>query len=90
MVRERRKNHIPFRLNVLFFGVFILFSVLILRLGYIQIVQGESYDLMLSSQEEQTANVDAPRGLMVDRYNNVVVDKTCNCRSHIRIHRIMI
>ncbi|GAK14660.1 penicillin-binding protein 2 [Geomicrobium sp. JCM 19039] len=74
MVRERRKNHIPFRLNVLFFGVFILFSVLILRLGYIQIVQGESYDLMLSSQEEQTANVDAPRGLMVDRYNNVVVD----------------
>ncbi|GAK06475.1 penicillin-binding protein 2 [Geomicrobium sp. JCM 19038] len=74
MVNDRRKNHIPFRLNVLFFGVFILFSVLILRLGYIQIVEGESYDLMLSQQEEQTANVDAPRGLMIDRYDNVVVD----------------
>ncbi|SDI32881.1 peptidoglycan D,D-transpeptidase FtsI family protein [Natribacillus halophilus] len=74
MVREKRKNHIPIRLNVLFFAVFILFSVLILRLGYIQIVQGEEYEEMVNNNGEQTANVDAPRGLMFDRNGNTVVD----------------
>ncbi|GAK07910.1 LOW QUALITY PROTEIN: cell division protein FtsI [Geomicrobium sp. JCM 19038] len=74
MGQPKRKNHIPYRLNVLFFGVFVLFSILILRLGYVQIVQGDSYDLMLSQEEEQTATVDAPRGIMFDRNNYVLVD----------------
>ncbi|QDI89820.1 penicillin-binding protein 2 [Salicibibacter halophilus] len=74
MAKEKRKNHIPLRLNILFFAVFILFSILILRLGYIQIVQGEEYEAMVNNEGEQTANVDAPRGLMVDRNGNTVVD----------------
>ncbi|QQK75873.1 penicillin-binding protein 2 [Salicibibacter cibarius] len=74
MAREKRKNHIPLRLNILFFAVFILFSILILRLGYIQIVQGEEYEAMVNSEGEQTANVDAPRGLMMDRNGHTVVD----------------
>ncbi|QQK79724.1 penicillin-binding protein 2 [Salicibibacter cibi] len=74
MAREKRKNHIPLRLNILFFAVFILFSILILRLGYIQIVQGEEYESMVNNDGEQTANVDSPRGLMLDRNGNTVVD----------------
>ncbi|GAK14601.1 cell division protein FtsI [Geomicrobium sp. JCM 19039] len=74
MAEHKRKNHIPFRLNILFVGVFILFSILILRLGYIQIVQGDSYERMLTNEEEQTANVEAPRGIMYDRNNYVLVD----------------
>ncbi|MBB6448870.1 cell division protein FtsI/penicillin-binding protein 2 [Geomicrobium halophilum] len=74
MVREKRKNHIPFRLNVLFFAVFALFSILILRLGFIQIVEGDEYESMLNDEGEQTATVDAPRGLMLDRNGNTVVD----------------
>ncbi|AXF54725.1 peptidoglycan D,D-transpeptidase FtsI family protein [Salicibibacter kimchii] len=74
MAKEKRKNHIPLRLNILFFAVFILFSILILRLGYIQIVQGEEYEEMVNNDGERTANVDAPRGLMFDRNGNTVVD----------------
>ncbi|GAK05721.1 cell division protein FtsI [Geomicrobium sp. JCM 19037] len=74
MAEHKRKNHIPFRLNILFVGVFILFSILILRLGYIQIVQGDSYERMLTNEEEQTVNVEAPRGIMFDRNNYVLVD----------------
>ena len=41
---KRRKSHVPFRVNLLFLTVFALFSVLILRLGLVQIVYGENYE----------------------------------------------
>ncbi|WP_407636189.1 peptidoglycan D,D-transpeptidase FtsI family protein [Salibacterium aidingense] len=68
------KNHIPFRLNLLFFAVFILFSLLILRLGYIQIVQGDEFERDLEESSEQTSRIDAPRGLMYDRNGELLVD----------------
>ncbi|MCM3761666.1 penicillin-binding protein 2 [Alkalihalobacillus oceani] len=73
-VRPRKKHHLPARLNVLFFAVFILFSALILRLGMVQIVQGEEFVKELERTSNTTARIDAPRGLMYDRYGNVVVD----------------
>ncbi len=39
-----RKPHIPFRLNLLFFVIFTLFVSLIVRLGYLQIVEGEEFN----------------------------------------------
>ena len=39
----RQRKHIAFRMNLLFFSIFILFSLLIFRLGYLQIVKGEEY-----------------------------------------------
>ncbi|MDQ0299709.1 cell division protein FtsI/penicillin-binding protein 2 [Salibacterium salarium] len=68
------KNHIPFRLNVLFFAVFVLFSLLILRLGYIQIVQGDEFESDLEESTSETARIDAPRGLMYDRNGELLVD----------------
>nr|WP_144449850.1 penicillin-binding protein 2 [Halalkalibacter nanhaiisediminis] len=62
------------RLNVLFFVVFILFSALILRLGMVQIVEGEEFVKELDRTSNTTARIDAPRGLMYDRYGNIVVD----------------
>lgn len=62
------------RLNTLFFAVFILFSILILRLGVVQIVEGEEFTKELEGTSNTTARIDAPRGLMYDRYGNVVVD----------------
>ncbi|MFB4164749.1 peptidoglycan D,D-transpeptidase FtsI family protein [Alteribacillus sp. JSM 102045] len=68
------KNRIPFRLNLLFFAVFILFSALILRLGFIQIVQGDEFERELEQTSSETARIDAPRGLMYDRNGELVVD----------------
>lgn len=41
--QTKTKTHVPFRLNVLFFCVFLMFSAVIVRLGYVQIVRGEEY-----------------------------------------------
>ncbi|WP_240376652.1 penicillin-binding transpeptidase domain-containing protein [Bacillus piscicola] len=68
------KNHIPFRLNVLFFAVFLLFSTLVLRLGYIQIVQGDDFERDLEQSTSEVSRVDAPRGLMYDRNGELLVD----------------
>lgn len=50
---KKKRAIIPLRLNILFFIIFILFSVLILRLGIVQIVQGDTYKRQL----EETDNV---------------------------------
>ncbi|PYZ99206.1 penicillin-binding protein [Alteribacter lacisalsi] len=72
--KSNLKAHVPVRLNILFFVVFILFSALILRLGFVQIVQGEDYQEQLERTINISSPVEAPRGLMYDRYGNVVVD----------------
>lgn len=64
----------PFRLNVLFFLVFVLFSVLILRLGVVQIVYGDQYSREVAKTEEVTVNNSVPRGKMYDRNYNIMVD----------------
>ena len=64
----------PLRLNILFLSVFLLFSTLILRLGVIQIVNGEEYQRVSEQTEKVTAESTAPRGKMYDRYGRVLVD----------------
>ncbi|WP_249413981.1 penicillin-binding transpeptidase domain-containing protein [Alteribacter keqinensis] len=74
MGERRHKAHVPVRLNTLFFVVFILFSALILRLGIVQIVQGEEYQEQLERTINISSPIEAPRGLMYDRHGNVIVD----------------
>ncbi|WP_270179188.1 peptidoglycan D,D-transpeptidase FtsI family protein [Alkalihalobacillus sp. CinArs1] len=69
-----KKTHVPFRLNILFLCVFLLFSALVLRLGVIQIVQGEDFERLTEQTENVTAKSSAPRGKMFDRYGRVLVD----------------
>ncbi len=64
----------PFRLNILFFVVFLLFSALILRLGVVQIVYGEQYRKEVERTENVTVSTPVPRGKIYDRYNRVIVD----------------
>ncbi len=47
-----------------------------MRLGVVQIVNGEDYEEELTHVSNQTALIDAPRGKMFDAYNNVVVDNS--------------
>ncbi|TMU87463.1 penicillin-binding protein 2 [Bacillus sp. BHET2] len=62
-------------MNLLFISVFFLFSILILRLGIVQIVQGNHYEAEVSRTENvKSHNGTPPRGKIYDRYRNVIVD----------------
>ena len=71
---QKKKNPIPLRVNILFFSVFILFSLLVLRLGIVQIVHGEDYKREIDRKENVTVNNPVPRGKMLDRNLNIIVD----------------
>ncbi|MGD6853629.1 peptidoglycan D,D-transpeptidase FtsI family protein [Bacillus infantis] len=64
------------RLNMLFFAVFLLFSMLILRLGVVQIVYGDDYKREIERTEDVTVNNPVPRGKMFDSTGKVIVDNT--------------
>lgn len=64
--REKLKSHIPFRLNLLFFGVFILFAILILRLGYMQILKHDEYQAEVNRTENTTITGSVARGEIYD------------------------
>lgn len=75
--RQQRAKHrasLTFRMNVLFFIIFIIFTALIFRLGYMQIVKGEDYVRELQSKEEVRVNTSVPRGRILDRYGRILVD----------------
>ncbi len=59
---------------MLFFVIFVLFSVLILRLGMVQIVYGDDYRRELERTEDVTVNNPVPRGKILDRTLKTVVD----------------
>jgi len=69
-----QRQHIAFRMNFLFFSIFVLFSLLIFRLGYLQIVKGEEYSRELEKTEEIPVNTSVPRGKIFDRMGRVLVD----------------
>ena len=72
--KKKKKSHFPIRLNLLFFSVFLLFSILILRLGFVQIVYGENFKRELERKEDITINNPVPRGKMFDSNYRVIVD----------------
>lgn len=71
---KKNKSHIPVRLNVLFFGIFILFSILVIRLSILQLVEGEDYLALVKRTEEVSVDSSVPRGKVYDRNGNVIVD----------------
>ncbi|WP_353948004.1 penicillin-binding protein 2 [Sporolactobacillus sp. Y61] len=68
------KNNLPLRLNIIFLTVFLAFSGLILRLGYVQIVNGEHYNKMLHASDTQTARIDSARGKIMDTNGTILAD----------------
>ncbi|MHC0035903.1 peptidoglycan D,D-transpeptidase FtsI family protein [Pseudoneobacillus sp. C159] len=74
--RKRKKPKVNIRFNLLFFFVFMLFSLLILRLGFVQIVFGDDYKREIERTDEITVNNPVPRGKMFDRTGKIIVDNT--------------
>ncbi|OCS90644.1 penicillin-binding transpeptidase domain-containing protein [Caryophanon latum] len=68
------RSNLTFRMNVLFFSIFILFSALIFRLGYLQIVKGEDYVRALEQTEEISVNTSVARGRIYDSMGRILVD----------------
>lgn len=60
--RKKRNKKMVFRINLMFFAVFILFSILIFRLGIVQIVYGENYKKEIEREVEVPVASTAPRG----------------------------
>ena len=48
--KKKKKNQLPIRVNLLFLFVFLLFAGLILRLGIVQIVEGEQFQRCLKNK----------------------------------------
>lgn len=75
MVQKKKKvSRIPLRLNIVFFIVFVLFSVLVLQLGIVQILQGESYQEEIDRTIQDISKTPVPRGKIFDRNGKVIVD----------------
>lgn len=72
--KKKKKKHVPVRLNLLFFAVFVMFSALILRLGIVQIVYGDDYKREIERTEDVTVSNSVPRGKIYDRYGKIIVD----------------
>ncbi|RBP00202.1 cell elongation-specific peptidoglycan D,D-transpeptidase [Rossellomorea aquimaris] len=63
----------PKRMKILFVTVFFLFSMLIVRLGMVQIVNGQSYEKVVEKKESLTVNSPVPRGEIYDRNGKLIV-----------------
>jgi len=64
--KDRNKSHIPFRLNLLFFIIFLLFVTLIIRLGYLQIIKGDEFKAEVERTESTIVRGNVPRGEIYD------------------------
>lgn len=71
--KNEQKSDIPVRLNILFLLVFLFFAAIILRLAYVQLVQGEQYRHELEKYSIRELPISAPRGRILDRNGEVLV-----------------
>ncbi|WP_345739426.1 hypothetical protein [Virgibacillus salarius] len=71
--RKLKRERLPFRLNILFFVMFIMFSALVLQLGVVQILKGESFQEEIDRTIRDTTKVPVPRGEVYDSNHRVVV-----------------
>ena len=76
LARVKLQSNTVFRMNILFFTIFLLFSLLILRLGFLQIVKGEDYARAIARTEEVPVNTSVPRGRIFDSEGRIQVDNT--------------
>lgn len=62
------------RLGMILLAVFVLFGVLTFRLWFLQVLSGDQYVSLADDNRERTVELEAPRGLIYDRNNNVLVE----------------
>ncbi|MBA4366270.1 MAG: penicillin-binding protein 2 [Desulfobacterium sp.] len=64
------------RLSGLMYFLFLSFTILMIRLFYLQIIEGEEYRRLSENNCIRLQSIDAPRGLIFDRNRNLLVDNS--------------
>src|SRR5699024_9660979 len=72
--KKKNKNPLPFRLNIVFFVIFILFSVLVIQLGVVQILEGKDHQEEIERTVSDKSKSPVPRGKIFDRDGDILVD----------------
>lgn len=73
-----KKGHVPFRLDFLFFIVFVLFTSLVVRLSYLQINQHDEFVKIVEQGQKNIVEENAPRGYIYDSKGKVLVGNKAN------------
>ena len=71
--KPKNKSHIPFRLNLLLMISFLCFAALFIRLGYIQLYNGQMFKRMVERTESTTSTGSVPRGMIYDSNGKILV-----------------
>ncbi|WP_179395624.1 peptidoglycan D,D-transpeptidase FtsI family protein [Lacticaseibacillus absianus] len=75
---KRERSHIPFRLNLLFFFVFVLLATLVAQLAYLQIMNGEKFKADVDSTDSAIVTASVPRGQIYDSEGRELVTNKAN------------
>src|SRR5699024_9328324 len=71
---KKKKAQLPFRLNILFVSIFLIFSLLIVQLGVVQILNGEEAQRQIDQTENTPSEKSVPRGKMYDSDHDLILD----------------
>ncbi|WP_434120850.1 peptidoglycan D,D-transpeptidase FtsI family protein [Salinicoccus roseus] len=77
------------RINIVMLLVFLLCLLLIFRLGYLQIVQGDTYQEEVENAQFVEINQSVPRGEIYDRNGNLLVGNASKKAVYFTRHRNM-
>lgn len=83
------KQVLKSRINIIMLIIFILFLILIIRLGYLQIVLGDTYQEQVENAQYVEINQSVPRGEIYDRNGNLLVGNTAEKAVYFTRHRNM-
>ena len=72
--KKKKRAQLPFRTNIIFFIIFLLFSALIFQLGVVQILNGEEFQEEIDRTIQDITKIPVPRGKIYDTNGNLVVD----------------
>ena len=71
---EKIKHTMNKRISFIFGAIVLIFVLIVLRLGYLQIAQGAHYSQLVKNDENITVNESVPRGRILDRNGKILVD----------------
>lgn len=83
------KQVLKSRINIIMLIVFMLFLILIIRLGYLQIVLGDTYQEQVENAQYVEINQSVPRGEIYDRNGRLLVGNTAEKAIYFTRHRNM-
>jgi len=82
---SQAKSTIPFRLNLLFFIVFVLFAMLVAQLAYLQIVYGGKFQAEVDRTDKTVMTGNVPRGMIYDSKGRLLVgNSTANAITYTK------